>query len=314
MRKRKMVITVVFAMLVCFSLAGCKSGDYKKGVACQTSGDYAGALELYKGIDNYESYKDTAERVKECEAMVAAIGTYDAAKAGLEQKNADMDSLISEAEACIAEQKKALDVALIPALETAISETKAAKQSVTDLPGTEDEILEAAKTMEAVDYSEVMANLSNSKAALEKSIKQYALVDHPTEAYIIQCLGKVEHVVNIGAVTEDNDPNGNLNKPGGYTATVYYSDDRINLDPSIEGNTVIEQGTDGGGGIEVYATVEEAEKRRDYLAAFDGGILASGTHTVVGTVLVRISNELTASQQKEMEAAIIAAFTNIEGI
>ena len=37
----------------------------------------------------------------------------------------------------------------------------------------------------------------------------------------------------------------------------------------------------------------------DYLAAFDGGIFASGSHTVVGTVLVRTSNELTASQQKK---------------
>ena len=81
------------------------------------------------------------------------------------------------------------------------------------------------------------------------------------------------------------------------------------MDKSIYGNTVIEQGTEGGGGIEVYATAEDAEKRRDYLAAFDGGILASGTHTVVGTVLVRTSNELTASQQQEMEAKIIEVLT-----
>lgn len=277
-----MVIVVTFLMLICLSLTGCKSSDYKKGIECQTSGNYAGALELYKGIKNYENYKDTAEKINECEAMITAMDKYNIAKEEMEKKNAGLDSL---------------------------SKTKAAKQSIPEMPATESEILEVAKKMEVVDYSEITANLNNSKAALEKSIKQYALVDNPAEGYIIECLGKIEHVADISAVTENNDPNGNLNKTGGYTATVYYSDDRISLDKSIYGNTVIEQGTEGGGGIEVYATAEDAEKRRDYLAAFDGGILASGTHTVVGTVLVRTSNELTASQQQETEAKIIEVLT-----
>lgn len=312
MRKRKMVMVMTFALSISLGLTGCKSSDYKEGTECQSSGDYMGALELYKGIDDYENYKDTAERVSECEAMIAAIDEYNAAKAAIVKKNTDLDSLIADAEALIAEKKTPLDDTLIPALETTISETKAAKQEIPEMPVTESEILEVVKKMEAVDYGEVTANLNNSKAALEKSIKQYALVDNPAESYIIECLGKVEHVVDISAVTEDNDPNGNLNKPGGYTATVYYSDDRISLDKSIYGNTVIEQGTEGGGSIEVYATVEDAEKRRDYLAAFDGGILASGTHTVVGTVLVRTSNELTASQQQEMETKIIEILTYVE--
>lgn len=32
---------------------------------------------------------------------------------------------------------------------------------------------------------------------------------------------KVKAIKDISSVTEDNDPNGNLNKPGGYTAQVY---------------------------------------------------------------------------------------------
>lgn len=312
MRKEKIITAVTLAILMCLCLTGCKSSDYKKGVEFQTSGDYTKALELYKGIENYENYKDTADRVNECEAMITAIEKYNTAKESLEKKNTDLDNLISTAEALITEKKIPLDDTLIPALETAISETKAAKQSISEIPVTEEEILEVVNTMEAVDYNEVTATLNNSKTALEKSIEQYALVDNPTEAYIIECLGKVEHVADISAVTEDNDPNGNLNKPGGYTATVYYSDDRINLDKSIYGTTVIEQGTDGGGAIEVYATVEDAEKRRDYLATYDGGMFATGTHTVVGTVLVRTSDKLTASQQQEMEAKIIDTLTHVE--
>ena len=84
------------------------------------------------------------------------------------------------------------------------------------------------------------------------------------------------------------------------------------MDSSVYGTSVIDQGTDGGGAIEVYATAEDAEKRRDYLATYDGGIFASGTHTVVGTVLVRTSNELKASEQQDMEAKLIAALTYVE--
>ena len=71
------------------------------------------------------------------------------------------------------------------------------------------------------------------------------------------------------------------------------------------------KGTDAGGSIEVYANVEDATTRNEYLASFDGGIFASGSHTVVGTVLVRTSDELTASQQQTLEANIIAALTEI---
>ena len=312
MKKKRMFLIVALTITMGMCLTGCKSGDYNKGVKYQKEGKYSKALEMYKSIENYEDYKDTAERVETCEAMAAAIKEYDAAKADLEEKNKELETLISDSETLATEEKTALDETLVPALETTISETKAIKQEVPDMPDTAEEIMSTAETMKAIDYTDAVTKLSDSKAALEKSIKQYELVDNPTEAYVIACLGKVEHVAEISAVTEDNDPNGNLNKPGGYTATVYYSDDRIALDSSIHGTSVIEQGTDGGGAIEVYSTVEDAEKRRDYLATFDGSILASGTHTVIGTVLVRTSNELKASEQQDMEAKLIAALTYVE--
>lgn len=312
MKRKRMIPVIVLAIVMSMGLTGCKSSDYKKGVEYQESGDYSGALEMYKGIESYEDYKDTAERVEICEAMAAAIKEYDTAKSDLEEKNKELDTLISDSETLVSEGKTALDETLLPALETSISETKTVKQEVPDMPDTAEDILTTVETMKAVDYTDAMTKLSDSKAALEKSIKQYELVDNPSEAYVIECLGKVEHVADISAVTEDNDPNGNLNKPGGYTATVYYSDDRISLDSSVYGTSVIDQGTGGGGAIEVYATAEDAEKRRDYLATYDGGIFASGTHTVVGTVLVRTSNELKASEQQDMEAKLIAALTYVE--
>ena len=136
-------------------------------------------------------------------------------------------------------------------------------------------------------------------------------VTNPSEAFVIERLQGIEGIGDISAVTEDNDPNGQLGKAGGYTATVYFTSPLVNQGDVI-GSTVIEKGCDGGGAIEVYATVEDANKRNDYLGAFDGGIFSSGSHNVVGTVLVRTSDKLTASQQKELEAAIIEALTRLQ--
>ena len=243
------------------------------------------------------------------EEKKAAIADFETAVQTVEQKNTELDTAISSAENIVAEGKVALDESLVPALETAISEAKATKKTVPEQPKETEEISAATEELNAVDYSEAITNLSEKQSELERSIQRYSLVDNPTEAYIIECLKKVPNIIDISSVTEDNDPNGNLNKTGGYTAQVYFSSDLINQS-EIYGTSVIDKGTGCGGSIEVYTTVENATKRNDYLSSFDGGILASGSHTIIGTVLVRTSNELTASQQKAIEANIIAALTD----
>ena len=62
----------------------------------------------------------------------------------------------------------------------------------------------------------------------------------------------------------------------------------------------------------MYQTEADAEKRNEYLTGFDGTLFDSGSHTVIGTVIVRTSDQLTASQQKELEANVIAALTALE--
>ena len=42
-----------------------------------------------------------------------------------------------------------------------------------------------------------------------------------------------------------------------------------------------------------------------YLSVFDGGALGVGSHNVVGTIVVRTSDGLTATQQKDLESEII---------
>ena len=112
-------------------------------------------------------------------------------------------------------------------------------------------------------------------------------------------------------VTEENDPNGNLNKPGGYTSTVYFGTALLGTQ-NLSGNPLIDEGTDAGGAVETYRTAEEAETRNNYLASFDGaGMFSSGSHMVLGTMVIRTSDDLKASQQETLTNAIIAAMTSL---
>ncbi len=157
------------------------------------------------------------------------------------------------------------------------------------------------------DYTNIMAELTDKQEKAEASITVGKQIINPSEEWIIDRLERIgEPITECAAVTEDNDPNGNLNKVGGYTAAIYfYSSD---LKGKQTGD-VIEDGTVTGGCIEVYTTVEYAEKRDAYLATFDGTKAASGSHIVLGTIVIRTSRDLTASKQNELEALIISEFT-----
>ena len=219
---RRKHILVSLALLICLGLTGCKSTDYNDALKLEESKDYSSAALIYEELGEY---KDSKEHLEYCHTMINVIEEYNVARAAAEEKNAELDTAISHAEALILEKEPALDETLIPALETAVSEAKAKKQSIPEIPETENEISSVNDVLNTTDYSEALSNLSDKQAALERSIKQYALVNAPTEAYIITCLKEVPNVIDISAVTEDNDPNGNLNKAGGYTAQVYFSSD-----------------------------------------------------------------------------------------
>lgn len=130
----------------------------------------------------------------------------------------------------------------------------------------------------------------------------------PTQDFVVNALKTMPNIVAVSAATEYNDPNGQLNKPGGYIADIFFSVDVINQN-LITGTTLVEKGTDAGGSIEIYRTQKDAEKRNEYLAAFDGGILSSGSHKVIGTCVVRTSDSLTASLQNILENNIEKALT-----
>ena len=75
---------------------------------------------------------------------------------------------------------------------------------------------------------------------------------------------------------------------------------------------MIDKGTVGGGAVEVYRNTEDAESRDSYLGALDGGILSSGSHRILGTMVIRTSDDLKASQQETLTNAIVAAMTELD--
>lgn len=75
----------------------------------------------------------------------------------------------------------------------------------------------------------------------------------------------------------------------------------------------VENGNEGGGAIEVYKTAKLAKAREAYLSALDSpGALSPGTHRVVGTMVVRTSSKLKASQQRALEKNIIDALIKLK--
>lgn len=77
---KKFVSIVCLLAFVALMFSGCKSGEYDKGVKLQEEGKYSEAVSVFEGIDDYQNYKDTADRIEDCNAMIAAIDKYDTSK------------------------------------------------------------------------------------------------------------------------------------------------------------------------------------------------------------------------------------------
>ncbi len=241
-----------------------------------------------------------------------AVKEYNQVVAIVNEKNKELDENIQKIEQLIDTNEKVIDENIITNAKDVIKKAGAEKVIVDKRPSKTNEIKEATqKYSTPPDYTENIKSLNDIYNAYTKSIKQYKQLTNPAEAFIIQRLKTIDEVLDVRAVTEDNDPNGKLNKAGGYTATVYFSSKNVNQN-NVFGDNLIDKGTNAGGAVEVYANEEDAKKRQEYLSAFDGSVLSSGTHTIVGTVLIRTSDELSASKQKELEEKIINAFIKLD--
>ena len=246
-----------------------------------------------------------------------AVDAFNTACEALDARTAKVDEAITELQAVQAGEDKPLDSATDEAASNVIGQAQEAKQSAPEMPSGTDEINAAAAEVDKMgDYTATLDALASAQKALEDSIAQLKQVTNPSEAFVIQRITGLPNITGVEAVTETNDPNGNLNKAGGYTATVYFSSDLVDQSDvyASEGYTgIVAVGTDGGGAVEVYSSVEDVEKRNTYLGVLDGNALLSpGSHEILGTCLLRTSDKLTASQQQALTQEVREALIRLE--
>lgn len=213
------------------------------------------------------------------------------------------------------------DVEILETLEAmSVSEDMKSKElkeieqkAVTEIENVKAMTVPAAPEMP--DYTEVMQVMQEKLKAYENSIQGMKQVTAPTDEFVMERLQRIETITEMDAVSEDHDPNGLLNKQGGYIGCIYFEDsqvDRSKIYIRDGEDNVIDVGTQGGGAVEIFKTVDEAMTRDTYLASFDGGALASGSHYLVGTCLVRTSNELNGTQQLELTDQIRQALIAVD--
>jgi hypothetical protein len=108
-------------------------------------------------------------------------------------------------------------------------------------------------------------------------------------------------ITDSAVITETNDANNLIGRPGQYVSKVAFADSRLGV-PIDQA----EPGNEGGGSIEVFADGADAQVRSDYIQQTLqslGPVAGTEYHFLAGPVLVRVSGELPPSVAAEYEAA-----------
>lgn len=211
---------------------------------------------------------------------------------------------------CASEAKKAMDESVDTANELL---EKDAEPFDAETEAALEKAVKSSEEAEADDaYKQVKKDIDNAIKAYQDSVKQQKQVTEPKEKFLVERAKTVKSVTAVEAATEKTDANTLMNKKGGYYAYVAMKSSLID-DSYDEGESPVEVGTEGGAVIEAFHTVKDAEARDAYLSGFDGaGMLSPGFHRVVGTLVIRTSDELSASDQKKLEDRIVDALIKLE--
>lgn len=241
-----------------------------------------------------------------------ALAYYESAVSMVNSKNKKLDDSLAELTKLIDSKDETLNPQTKKDAVEVAKSAKKERRAVGEQPKKTDELnRKASELSKPLDYTATIAKVNKATTDVENGIKQLKQVTNPSQDFVMARLKEVPGIINMEPVTEDNDPNGNLNKAGGYTSDVYFESQNVNQS-DVYGNDLIEKGVDAGGAIETYKTNKDAAERDSYLGVFDGGVISSGSHKVIGTVLIRTSDKLTATQQNELTQAIIDALTRLE--
>ncbi len=169
-------------------------------------------------------------------------------------------------------------------------------------------------TPKVPNYNKASKALKKAQKKYEDSVEGLKQITAPKDSFVIKRLQRVKTITAMDAVTEDHDPNGKLNKQGGYIGCIYFTDSRVDrseVDTS-DGTGCIDVGNEGGGAVEIFANKNDAEARDNYLTSTQSIPFASpGSHYVRGTCVIRTSEHLKASEQKSLTDEITKALIKV---
>ncbi len=164
------------------------------------------------------------------------------------------------------------------------------------------------------NYSSIADIINTISSDTDSMIANYLLAEqitNPSEEWVEKRLSEIDDITGLQAVTFQKDPNGLLGKEGGYTACIYFTVKEIDI-TTIPGTDIVDKGTDAGGAVEVYDTLEHALARCDYLSQFDGTLLYSGSYAIMGTMVIRTSYQLDNKAQCDLTDQIAKVFTVVD--
>lgn len=214
------------------------------------------------------------------------------------------NSAINEYNSVVSEYNSLADQACLDNLDGFVSHADELPTVATDSDSVFESVLSGNDAEKITEDTKTLRKMKETLISNEEVIKQLI---NPNEDWVKEKLSNISDIINIKAVTEDNDPNGLLNKEGGYTSSTYFTLKDIsdeNVDP-------VEAGTDGGGCIEVYETLADAEARVDYLKEFDNSYMYTGAYALIGTSVVRVTYALEEEQQYELMDKIFRILSEI---
>lgn len=109
---------------------------------------------------------------------------------------------------------------------------------------------------------------------------------------------KIPSISKTVTITEDNDPNDSIGRPGKYSEAVSIYDSRAECEDKLDVTC--------GAKIEVFDTEALAQDRKDFIqqSLKDNPILGSEYDYVLGATLLRVSGTLKPTEAKEYESAV----------
>ena len=226
----------------------------------------------------------------------------------VEENNTKIRTAISELQALMNSGEEPLDPRLIDDAKSLIKEAKGQIIRIPEMPTKTETIRSATESLMTFSNPKfILDKLDTSYNLLETSIAQLKQVSNPTPQFVKHRLIGVANIKDVRIVTQDDDPEGLLNQPGGYINAVYFTSDLV---PSkVEKG----EGVETGGAIEIYETEEDANKRNEELSTLDGtGMFSGASHSVLGTLVIRISDKMAPSRIKKMEMDIHDSLTQLE--